>query len=80
MQKVNTKEIVPIKWSSPKGKFVGEGIEISEALGRKPRSTDLLERHPFDVEVLSMSKSFGSRPERRRIPITRTVRSGSSIT
>jgi uncharacterized cupin superfamily protein len=52
MQKVNSNEIAPIKWSSPKGKFAGEGIEISEALGRKPRSTDLLERHPFDVEVL----------------------------
>jgi uncharacterized cupin superfamily protein len=52
MQKVNTNEIPPMKWSSPKGKFAGEGIEISEALGRKPRSTDILERHPFDVEIL----------------------------
>jgi uncharacterized cupin superfamily protein len=32
--------------------MAGEGIEISEALGRKPSSTDLLERHPFDVEIL----------------------------
>ncbi len=38
-------------WSSPKGKFAGEGREVSEALGRKPQSTDLLERHPFDVEI-----------------------------
>ena len=40
-----------VTWSSPKGKFVGAGKEISEALGRKPRSTDLNERHPFDVEI-----------------------------
>lgn len=52
MRKVNTKAIAPLRWSSPQGKFAGEGIEISEALGRKPRSTDLMERHPFDVEIL----------------------------
>ena len=52
MIKVNTNEIQPLPWSSPKGKFAGEGIEISEALGRKPKSTDLYERHPFDVEIL----------------------------
>jgi len=49
---VNTKKIEPIKWASPKGTMAGEGIEVSEALGRKPRSTDLRERHPFDVEIL----------------------------
>jgi len=52
MIKVNTNEIQPLRWSSPKGKFAGVGIEISEALGRKPKSTDLYERHPFDVEIL----------------------------
>lgn len=41
-----------LTWASPKGKFAGEGIEVSEALGRKRDSTDLLERHPFDVEIL----------------------------
>src|SRR5216110_964062 len=41
-----------LTWSSPKGKFIGAGKEISEALGRKPESTDLMERHPFDVEIL----------------------------
>src|SRR5207253_9499298 len=41
-----------LTWSSPKGKFIGAGKEISEALGRKPESTDLNERHPFDVEIL----------------------------
>ena len=49
---VNTGELAEEPWSSPKGKFVGFGKEVSEALGRKPKSTDLLERHPFDVEIM----------------------------
>jgi uncharacterized cupin superfamily protein len=51
MRKVNTNKIVELTWSSPKGKFVGAGKEISEELGRKPFSMDLNERHPFDVEI-----------------------------
>ena len=52
MHKVNTAQIVEVTWSSPKGKFIGAGKEVSEELGRKPESTDLNERHPFDVEIL----------------------------
>lgn len=52
MQKVNTNELTPQAWSSPKGTFAAEGIQVSQALGRKRDSTDLLERHPFDVEIL----------------------------
>lgn len=51
MHKVNTTKMSEVTWSSPKGKFVGAGKEISEELGRKPQSTDLNERHPFDVEI-----------------------------
>jgi uncharacterized cupin superfamily protein len=51
MQKVNTNKMEEESWSSPKGKFAGAGKEVSEALGRKPQSTDLMERHPFDVEI-----------------------------
>ncbi len=51
MQKVNTNELEELTWSSPKGKFAGAGKQVSEALGRKPTSTDLMERHPFDVEL-----------------------------
>jgi uncharacterized cupin superfamily protein len=51
MRRTNTKDITELTWSSPKGKFVGAGLEISEELGRKPQSTDLRERHPFDVEI-----------------------------
>jgi uncharacterized cupin superfamily protein len=52
MRKVNTKTISELTWSSPRGTFAGAGLEISEALGRKPQSMDLRERHPFDVEIL----------------------------
>jgi uncharacterized cupin superfamily protein len=52
MNKVNTNNLPWDPWSSPKGKFAGAGKAVSEALGRKPLSTDLNERHPFDVEIL----------------------------
>ena len=52
MRKVNTNTMAEDAWTSPKGKFVGAGKEISEALGCVPTSTDLLERHPFAVEIL----------------------------
>ena len=52
MLKVNTNSMAEETWSSPKGKFSGAGKEVSEALGRKPQSTDLNERHPFDVEIV----------------------------
>jgi uncharacterized cupin superfamily protein len=51
MRKVNTINMEEFAWSSPKGKFAGAGKEISEELGRKPQSTDLNERHPFDIEI-----------------------------
>ena len=51
MRKVNTNGMEELVWSSPKGKFAGFGKQVSEALGRKAFSTDLLERHPFDVEI-----------------------------
>jgi uncharacterized cupin superfamily protein len=51
MRKVNTKDMTELSWSSPKGTFAGAGKQVSEALGRKPFSTDLKERHPFDVEI-----------------------------
>ena len=52
LRKVNTNDVPELSWSSPRGKFAGFGRQISEALGRKPQSTDLNERHPFDVEIL----------------------------
>ncbi len=54
MRKINTKDIEELAWTSPKGKFAGAGIEISEALGREPTSMDVMKRHPFDVEILRL--------------------------
>jgi uncharacterized cupin superfamily protein len=51
MLKINTKDVPELTWSSPKGKYGGSGREISVALGRQPASTDLAQRHPFDVEI-----------------------------
>jgi uncharacterized cupin superfamily protein len=51
MHKVNANDMNELSWASPKGKFAGAGKQVSEALGRKPFSTDLKERHPFDVEI-----------------------------
>jgi uncharacterized cupin superfamily protein len=51
MEKINIKDITEDSWSSPSGKFGGASKELSVALGRKPFSTDLKERHPFDVEL-----------------------------
>src|SRR6266702_7773809 len=55
MNKVNTTKMAELTWCSPKGKFSGAGKEVSEALGRKPQSTDLNERHPFDVEIVRIA-------------------------
>ena len=52
MRKVNVREIPEDAWSSPKGRFEGSSRAISEALGRKPTSTDFMERHPFDLQIL----------------------------
>jgi len=62
MRKVNTKDIAEVTWSSPKGKFAGAGKEVSEALGRKPQSTELKERHPFDVEILRVPPGKSAYP------------------
>ena len=51
MRKVNTNELEEFGWASPRGKFRGSGKQVSEELGRDPKSTDLLLRHPFDVEI-----------------------------
>ncbi|MGI8438079.1 MAG: cupin domain-containing protein [Chthoniobacterales bacterium] len=51
MKKVNTRDIAEYAWKSPKGKFRGAGQGLSEALGREMNSTDLMKRHPFDVEI-----------------------------
>ena len=55
MLKVNVKDIVEDVWVSPKGRFRGSGKSVSVALGRDNASTDLMTRHPFDVEILRIA-------------------------
>jgi uncharacterized cupin superfamily protein len=62
MRKINTNDLAELTWSSPKGKFAGAGKEVSEALGRKPHSTDVNERHPFDVEILRIQSGKSPYP------------------
>jgi uncharacterized cupin superfamily protein len=62
MNKINTRNLKEESWSSPKGKFVGFGKEVSEALGRQPASTDLMERHPFDVEIVRIPAGKAAYP------------------
>lgn len=62
MKKVNTNHLKETSWSSPSGKFGGTGKHVSEALGRKPKSTNLMELHPFDVEILCVSPGKSAYP------------------
>ncbi len=55
MRKVNTRDVVADEWTSPKGRFRGSGKSLSVALGRDANSTDLMARHPFDVEILRIA-------------------------
>lgn len=55
MNKVNTNELEEESWESPSGKFGGFGKSVSLALGRDQQSTDLMKRHPFDVEILRVA-------------------------
>lgn len=50
MKKVNLHDVSEDEWESPKGGFHAFGKGLSEALGRVRTSTDVLLRHPFDVE------------------------------
>ena len=55
MRKVNIQQITEDSWVSPKGKFAAFGKSVSIALGRKEGSTDLRDRHPFDLEILRLA-------------------------
>ena len=55
MKKVNSNELEEYSWTSPKGKFVGAGKGLSEALGWDSRGADARARHPFAVEILRVA-------------------------
>ena len=48
---VNTNDLPESYQESPLGKFGSGDRSVSVALRRQPFSTDLHERHPFDVEI-----------------------------
>lgn len=54
MKKIAVGAVAKERWESPKGEFGGEYQGISLALGRREGSTDLRERHPFDVELTTL--------------------------
>lgn len=62
MRKVNLRDIPPEPWESPRGKYASLDQEISVALGRRPDSTDLRERHPFDVEICRIPRGKAACP------------------
>ncbi len=62
MRKINLADIPEIHWASPKGKFGMTDQLISEALGAKSDSTDLRERHPFDLEICRVTAGLSMCP------------------
>ena len=62
MKKVNLADVPEELWASPKGKFVMADRNLSIALGREPESTDLMKRHPFDVEACRVPAGKSSCP------------------
>ena len=51
MNKINTRLLPESSSTSPRGKFSRANKDVSIALGRKPESLNLSERHPFDVQI-----------------------------
>jgi uncharacterized cupin superfamily protein len=50
MRHVRIDQVPEIEYRSPSGKYRTSYREVSVALGRDPDSTDIMKRHPFDVE------------------------------
>lgn len=51
MDIINTGTLREVFGTSPKGMYARGNRDVSIALGRKPNSTDLQERHPFDIQI-----------------------------
>jgi uncharacterized cupin superfamily protein len=62
MMIVNSTRLEWSSQSSPRGKFARDGKKLSEALGRNRFSTDVNERHPFDVEITRIPPGAASCP------------------
>jgi uncharacterized cupin superfamily protein len=62
VRKINANDVHEEEYWSPKRTIGGYGRELSVALGRKPDSNDVLERHPFDVEIQRIPAGIPSNP------------------
>jgi uncharacterized cupin superfamily protein len=62
MRIVNSNNIGWEQKTSPSRKFAREERNISEALGRDRRSTELMKRHPFDVGITKIPPGAASCP------------------
>jgi uncharacterized cupin superfamily protein len=51
MKIVNSSKLPESATTSPKGRFGRANRDLSVALGRDPKSTDLGQRQPFDVQI-----------------------------
>lgn len=62
MKKINLSEVPAEEWRSPKGKFVQISRGVSLALGRDPKSDRQSERHPFDLEHITIPPGASACP------------------
>lgn len=62
MKIVNSDQLPETIRNSPKGRFFCGNRLISEALGRQRLSTDLHERHPFDVTIARVAPGRANYP------------------
>ena len=62
MLKINANDVTDEEYFSPNRKMGGYGRQLSIALGRNNDATDLLERHPFDVEIQRIPPGVSSCP------------------
>ena len=56
MKKLNSNDLKETAYESPKGKYAMTDKNLSEELGRDRNSTDVMLRHPFDVEICRVPK------------------------
>jgi len=62
MKKINTHTMPEESWTSSTGQYSTSDKDISIALGREANSTDLMKRHPFDVEITRVSPGTANTP------------------
>ena len=62
MKKINSHTLPEEVWTSSDGQYSTSDKDISVALGREANSTDLMKRHPFDVEITRVAPGKPNTP------------------